>query len=216
MKLDRAVGVGIVAGALALGGCGSEGSIQKVVGGAAGAGGGGGSGGSLGGGGGLGGSGGTTQTSPGTVTLKLVVSSTKSYCVQTDTCSYFDAITIKDSFGHVVQRWVGDCNYVDCQSCQQLACPGYACQPQGVAIDGETLTWDGSYFGPSTCGAGQVCTGKLYMPAGSYTAVMCATPGDLAPDSSNVMQCTNTGPQECVEVPFEFPSSQPYTGTLPG
>jgi hypothetical protein len=211
MKLGHALGATIVAGALALGACGGEGSGGA---GAGGGGGGGGSGGAVGGGGGLGGSGG--GTSPGSVTLKFEVPTTKTYCVSTDTCSAVTSIVIKDSTGTALGRFSGDC-YTDCTSCEMLPCPGYACQQQGMAVTGETLEWDGSYWAASSCGSPQQqCTGHFYAAAGSYTAVMCATPGDLVPDATSTMQCTNTGAAECVEVPFEFPSSQTYTGTLPG
>ena len=53
-------------------------------------------------------------------------------------------------------------------------------------------------------------------PQGEAWLVMCATPGTLAPDANQVQQCTASGPAQCVEVPFDFPTDKTVTGTLPG
>ncbi len=50
---------------------------------------------------------------------------------------------------------------------------------------------------------------------GTYVARFCATPGTLGTSDGGPPVCTPTGPQECVEVPFAFPSSQPVVITLP-
>ena len=187
-------------GGSAAGGSGGSGAVS-------------GSGGS-GGSGATGGSGGASGGSPGTTQLSFELPAGKSYCRDSDTCSGHSSISIKDSSGKVLARFSGDC-IVPCDTCELLPCPGAACLQQGFAVKDETITWDGTYFDNGTCNQTVTCVATKYAAPGKYTAVMCARPGDLAPDQNQTPQCTYTGPQECVEVPFDFPSSQPYTGKLP-
>jgi hypothetical protein len=45
---------------------------------------------------------------------------------------------------------------------------------------------------------------------------MCATPGTLtSPDGGGVPSCTATGAIECVDVPFDLPSTTVAEGQLP-
>jgi hypothetical protein len=192
-------------GALA---CSSGGTTSDLGDGGAGSGGLGGSGGSSGGGGSGGG------VSPGTTTLVLEIAAGKSYC-QSGGCGPISSIAIKDLSGTFIVRSPGDC-YTDCDGCQMLPCPGAACQLQGYAVTGETVTWDGTRWLDGTCNGTTQCLARSYAEPGQYVAVMCATPGTLMPDANQVDQCTASGPEECVEVPFEFPSGQSYTGTLGG
>jgi hypothetical protein len=150
----------------------------------------------------------------GSATIEFQVSTSKSYCEQGQ-CGASSSIAIKDATGAVLARSAGDC-YTPCDTCRMLPCPGYACQSRGYAISGETLTWDGTYYAASTCGTAVSCRDRRFAAAGTYTAVMCAKPGTLANDASQVPQCTNVGPAECVEVPFAFPSSTKVVGALPG
>lgn len=152
--------------------------------------------------------------SPGSVTVTFEVPSSKTYCQQGE-CGASTSILIKDAAGNGLLRYPGDC-YTPCETCEMLPCPGYACQPQGYAITGESFEWDGTYYAQQSCGAGTSCLAHSYAKPGKYTAVMCATPGTLAPDVNQVQQCTATGPAECVEVPFDFPTDQSVTGKLPG
>ncbi len=145
--------------------------------------------------------------------MTFVVPSTKTYCQQAE-CGPSSSVTIKDAGGNTLVRYPGDC-YTPCETCEALPCPGFACQPQGYAITGESFTWDGTYYAQDTCNSAMACAAHSYASPGTYTAVMCATPGTLAPDQNQVDQCTPTGPVECVEVPFEFPGGSTVTGTLP-
>ena len=168
---------------------------------------------------GTGGSGGGAGTggsagSPGTVSVTFEVPGTKTYCQQGE-CGASSSVVIKDASGNALMRYPGDC-YTPCDTCQSLPCPGYACQPQGYAVTGESFEWDGTYYAQSTCGQGTSCLAHSYAKPGKYSAVMCATPGTLAPDANQVQQCTPTGPAECVAVPFDFPADKSVTGTLPG
>lgn len=168
----------------------------------------------LGGTGGSSGSGGTGGVSPGSTTLVLEIATGTSFC-QSGGCGPMSSIAIKDASGTFITRSPGDC-YTDCDGCQMLPCPGAACQLQGYAVTGETVTWDGTRWLDGACNGTTQCLAHGYAEPGQYIAVMCATPGTLVPDANQVDQCTASGPEECVEVPFEFPSSQTYTGTLGG
>ncbi len=197
-------------------GCSSSGA-GGGSGGAAGAGAsaGSGAGGGTGGGGAVGGSAGAAG-SPGTAQLEFKIDNGKSYCRSTDDCSLFSSISIKDSSGNVLGRIPGYC-YTDCATCEALPCPGLACSElHGIDFTGEQLTWDGSYFENGTCQGTTQCKQKLFATPGKYVAVMCATPGTLVDEPPKQdKQCQTSGPQECVEVGFDFPSSSPITGSLP-
>ena len=94
-------------------------------------------------------------------------------------------------------------------------CPGIACITQGVPVTTKDYPWDGSAFATSTCGAKMACYQPGFVPAGHYVARMCATPGTLSSDGGFPQTCTPTGPIECVDVPFDFPSAPLVLGQLP-
>ncbi|MCA9599995.1 MAG: hypothetical protein KC776_42110 [Myxococcales bacterium] len=205
--------MGLWVGALTLAamvGCGGSDLSSSGSGGAAGQGTGGGS-----GSGATGGSGAAGGTSPGVAKLVFQTNAAKSYCRTTDGCSTATSIVIKDATGAVLSRSPGWC-YTPCDTCEPQPCPGAACLEQGEPVTGESVTWDGSYYPSNTCGSGSQCVDHLYAAPGKYTAVMCATPGALTQDhTAGVQVCTPSGPEECVEVPFDFPSADTFTGTLP-
>jgi hypothetical protein len=176
----------------------------------------GGSGGGSGNGGSGGASGGTggSSGSPGTTTIELQIAPGNSYC-QTGDCGPVSSIGIEDSNGQSFVLNPGDC-YTQCDSCETLPCPGAACQMQGYSVTGQTLVWDGTHFTSDSCGPSSTqCYAHSYAAPGTYTAVMCSTPGALVKDANDVDQCTSSGPVECVEVSFQFPSATPAVGTLP-
>lgn len=201
-KLNASLALSFV---LALASCSGSGS-GDAAGGAAGQGGGtGGSGGA---------SGGTGGVSPGTTTIELQIGPGASYCQEAG-CGPVSSIGIKDASGQALVLGPGDC-YTPCDSCELLPCPGAACQLQGYAVTGQTLAWDGTYFASDSCGPSSTqCYAHRYAIPGTYSAVMCATPGTLTQDANQVDQCTATGPVECVEVSFQFPSATPAIGKLP-
>lgn len=190
------------------------------------------SGSSGGGGGGSGGSGANSGTgasagtgasggsagSPGSANFDFQINNGKSYCRSTDGCDFGSNISVKDASGKVLGRSAGFC-HTPCDTCEQLPCPGIACQVlHGEPVTGEQITWDGSYYQGGTCNGSTQCLTKLFAPPGKYTAVMCATPGDLVDDASlpsDLKACKPSGPQECVEVPFDFPSAQTVSASLP-
>ncbi|HEY4014485.1 MAG TPA: hypothetical protein VGM06_14185 [Polyangiaceae bacterium] len=63
----------------------------------------------------------------------------------------------------------------DCSACQPVACPAVC--PAGAMLGdaGAEITWDGTYYPPSQCGAqGLSCLDTLCAPAGDYVAQICA------------------------------------------
>ena len=164
---------------------------------------------------GSGGDGGSADVgSAGSVTLTFQVPPAKTYC-QTGECGPASSIIIKNEAGDALVRYPGDC-YTPCDTCEPLACPGFACQPQGYGVTGESFVWDGTVYSQSTCGVTSSCVAHLYAPPGKYTAVMCATPGALVNDNNGVPQCMVSGPVECVEVPFDYPAQKDVLGELHG
>ena len=169
--------------------------------------------GSGGGGASTGGSGGSG--SPGTVTIEFTVAGPDSYCATASLCTTGPSIDVLDSTGRSFFSVVRNCTDVDCATCQTMACPGYYCPPPfGVAVTFATLIWNGAYTTRSTCGAGFTCDQTVYAQPGTYTAKFCAAPGTLTGQSPDQGVCTNTGPEKCGTVTFEFPSGNVVKGTL--
>jgi len=174
------------------------------------------------GGAGTGASGGSGGVSAlGSVTLGLVVPTTTSFCDTAMCGSPGPHITISTADGKDVPTIRPVCGAfcaADGTCDQHLCTPGGACAPpHGEAYTGETINWDGTSVGTSTCGAGIVCTTLPHVADGNYVAHMCATPGTLTmSDGGFYPTCTATGPVECIDVPFTIPSATPVVGSLPG
>jgi hypothetical protein len=171
------------------------------------------------GGGGAGGSGGMSPGggSVGTVTLRLNLPTGVSYCDQSTGCAVPAHITLTAVDGGTIDTFGPACLATPCSAaCMPGACIGIYCSPEGFPVTNVEMTWDGSYIGSSKCGDNRDCYLTKYLPAGSYVAVMCATPGILdAPDGGAVPTCSPTGSTQCVRVPFAFPSATVVEGTLP-
>jgi hypothetical protein len=152
--------------------------------------------------------------SPGSTTLRLKVAPGSSYCDMGMLCGQITHITVKDQAGLVVSGPAPFC-YVSCSgACVPQPCPAIPCLPYAEAFSGQEMIFAGSSYESSTCGAGTTCYRPRTLPPGRYIARMCATPGVLVRPDGGQPTCTNTGPAECVEVPFDFPSSMPVEVTL--
>jgi hypothetical protein len=151
--------------------------------------------------------------SPGTVTLRLVLPTTQSFC--DEGCGPPAHIEILTSAGQLVPTIMPSC-FTSCSAgCKPVSCPvGGACLPQGLAFTGAQLSWDGSSYPMSTCGAGTACYAPQFVAPGRYIARMCATPGTLTTPDGGVATCTATGATECIDVPFDFPGQSSVEGTL--
>jgi hypothetical protein len=150
------------------------------------------------------------------VTLRLKLAPGSAYCDQASSCGQPRHIGIRTPAGQLLGTGVDffACE-TPCSTCQRPPCPGAACFPRGWAVADEELRWDGqSVTRERSCGL-DMCYRTAFVPPGSYVAVMCATPGKLTtPDGGDQPTCTNTGPMECVEIPFQFPSATPVDGML--
>ena len=152
--------------------------------------------------------------SPGTVTVSLLLTPGQSFCDVIDGCSYPTHVFIGKEPGNWLNAGLPSACGVDCSTCRALPCPAYApiicaAVATGVAVTSVDATWDGAYVESSTCGGGTACHGARFVPPGRYFARLCATPGTLT-DSV----CTPTGPQECVDVPFDLPGPSPIVVPL--
>jgi hypothetical protein len=154
--------------------------------------------------------------SPGTVTLRLDLPATSSFCDMS--CGGGGQhITILTRDGKAVPIQAPSCVAVCAATCLPVACPvGGACLYTGVAVTGAELKWDGSMYPTSTCGSGATCYRPTFAPAGKYIARMCATPGTLGRPADSQPICKATGVQSCVDVVFAFPGSGVVEGTLSG
>jgi hypothetical protein len=206
--------------AIMLGGCGSaplgEGGAAAAAAGASGGGGAGPSGqgggtasGQAGAGGASGGGG-----SPGSVTLRLNLPSSTSFCDMT--CGGVTPhITIFTTDKQQVPTEIPFCSQMCADGCQPVGCPvGGACFLTGVMVTQAELHWDGSSYPTSTCGAGASCYQPTFVPPGQYVAHMCATPGTVSQSAGNPPVCVATGGLECVDVTFDLPGKNVVEGSL--
>jgi len=152
--------------------------------------------------------------SPGTVTLGLLLTPGQSFCDVIDRCSYPTHVFIGKDPGNWLTTGASSVCGVECSTCAAQPCPAYAaiiCQAitTGAAVTNVEATWDGSYVESSTCGSGTACYSPRFVPPGRYAARLCATPGDMTDTT-----CTPTGPEECVDVPFDLPGPSPIVVPL--
>lgn len=155
--------------------------------------------------------------SPGTVTLRLDLPSSRSFCDQLQTCAFSaEHISITTVAGQSLQLAAGICPTLCGDQCRPQLCPPILCPlGGGQAVTQVELTWDGGYYEPSTCGSGTSCVNRRFVLPGRYTAHMCATPGTLDMTDAPPSTCTATGPQECVDVTFELPGPPLVEAMLP-
>jgi hypothetical protein len=182
-----------------------------------------GSGGTTGSGGAFG-TGGAAGRSPGTTTLRLTLPPRQSFCDENPSCTTTQHLWILDASGVAFRLGTIGCQ-VDCSSCTAPPCletPVIACPAGnfGVAVSSYDFIWDGSYVenascAPSTGALAINCADGKFAPPSMYIARFCATPGTLGTPDGGTQTCTATGAQECVEVGFPFPSTDPVVITLP-
>jgi len=136
--------------------------------------------------------------------IEFTVAPSHSYCAATN-CDV-PSIAIADTSGHALAQ-TSSCTDVSCVTCESSACPGYACITQFIDITGGTLNWDGSYITGSSCGSAVSCVETVYAKPGKYVASMCASPGHASAPDAGPQHCVSTGPADCAQVTFDFPSS---------
>ena len=112
-----------------------------------------------------------TGTSPGTVTLRLDLPSTTSFCdpLQYGVC-FDNHISIRTPAGQMLEVDTGGCSLVCSSQCVAPPCTDGICVSGGHAITQVEKTWDGSYYLSSTCGQGLGCViPKFVLPAAPWT-----------------------------------------------
>jgi hypothetical protein len=151
------------------------------------------------------------------VTFRLLLPSTRSFCDQLETCQFSAShISFSTTTGQSLQIGTQWCATICSAQCTPSPCPGIPCAiGGGVAVTTVEQTWDGSYYESSTCGQGMACVIPRHVPPGHYVARVCATPGTLAESDGGPPSCMATGPQECVDVPFDLPGPSPIEVSLP-
>ncbi len=173
-----------------------------------------------GGGTGLGGSGGqpgdasrpdAPETCAGTVTFQLTAANGKSsdWCVGSQCSDSWVSVTTNAGKPVTFSVLCG----VMCSTCTMTPCPPVACRlPQPMKDQGETMTWDGTDWQQSTCGANVSCRGRQCAAPGHYIAKMCGS--HSIPDGGTFGQCSTNPMLTCVDVPFDYPTSAVVAGKL--
>ncbi len=155
--------------------------------------------------------GGATQCTAGMVTFHLSAAdgNNTDYCVGAG-CSV-EWMTVRSAAGQAINLASG-CT-TTCEKCQPVACTNLCIAPQRMKADGETTTWDGTYFQASKCNATTTCSQMQCAAPGQYIATMCAALSP--PDSGLAGFCGITGQQPtCVAVPFDYPSTTVVEGVI--
>src|SRR5262245_57006113 len=74
------------------------------------------------------------SSSPGSVTLRFIIPTHRSFCDQTDGCGGVGHIVITTEAGTPVSTSTPWCSTFCSSQCQPSPCPGIACIPQGVPV----------------------------------------------------------------------------------
>jgi hypothetical protein len=154
--------------------------------------------------------GGVAVCTGGTTTFHMTEASGTDYCVGVQcTLSW---VSVKSMTGKVMSL-SGGC-VTNCDVCQPIACGAAACiAPQHLKPEGQTLTWDGTYYEPSKCGAGISCQDKQCAPPGRYVATMCANKNTSDAGIAGFCQGFDSMPT-CVDVEFDYPSMKTVEGVV--
>lgn len=155
-------------------------------------------------------------TSPGTVTLRFDLPTTTSFCdpFQYGVCTG-NRIVIETASGQPLRVDPGACPLICSSQCVVPPCGDGICLGGGQVVPPVERTWDGSYYLSPTCGQGVGCLAPTFAPPGHYIAHVCVTPGMIGGGDGGQPSCTATGPQECLDVPFDLPGPSLVEATLP-
>ena len=150
-------------------------------------------------------------------TLTFVMKAPGGYCAGRPSGCDATWLSILDADGHALPL-SSNCT-AECSSCEPLGCPAICPIPSPVPSEGASGAWEGRIFAPSTCtmaqGGSLSCVDPQCAPAGTYVARMCAFPGKGGDAGSEPCDlASNDVKVTCVDVPFEWPSSGPITGTI--
>src|SRR4051794_8520684 len=156
-------------------------------------------------------------SSPGTVTLRLLLKSAEVFCDQVQPCGTAAHVAIRNDDGHWLRTEKGWCATPCSQECPHPSCSTIACAGPGTGVEISKIeqTWDGAYLESSYCGDTIACYTPRFALPGHFVARMCATPGALSTSGTGPPACTALAPSKCVEVPFDLPGPSLVEAFLP-
>ncbi len=150
----------------------------------------------------------TTCTS-GTTTFHMsAAGSSSGYCVGSNCSNVWVTVTSKD--GQSIN--IAPQCLTTCDACNPIGCAASCAAPQPMKPEGESLTWDGSYWVQSTCGAQVACQARQCAAPGGYVAKMCAYRS--ISDAGLTGFCAASPTPTCVDVEFDYPSATVVEGVL--
>lgn len=153
--------------------------------------------------------GGTGGVVSGKVAIDFAVNAPDSFCTE---CG-FRRIDVLDSNGRALPLLTGCA--LDCDTCSTSVdtCHSIVCGPSTV-VTGSALVWDGIVLEPGACGAGTPCLRKTPANPGTYTAVLCLSPGMVSAEADSPHRCVSTGPEQCGRVDFDYPGTATVHGVV--
>lgn len=107
---------------------------------------------------------------------------------------------------------------LSCGTCTFEGCPSPPeCEYYELSDQGDTESWDGTYFTSSTCGpSAAACDLTNCASPGQYTYTVCAFPNpDPASSSTGCAQASSSINPTCIPVVFDYPTNAPMVVTLP-
>jgi hypothetical protein len=137
------------------------------------------------------------------------------YCLGEASCANGVWLTILAPDGQVIAPALPVCA-LDCSSCSMPNCHSRICINPVLPLQGLDLSWSGESWLEGTCGtAASSCHSRSCPPAGRYTARMCAH-ALPAGETAGPEGCGDRAAAEatCVEVPFDYPATEPVVGVL--
>lgn len=112
-------------------------------------------------------------------------------------------LSITDAEGATAYSLFSACGTASCETCEVQTCAAAACLPKALTAQGSELSWDGSYFTKSMCGANMACQKPDCAKPAKYKAKACAAIN--AGNSSMNAGCMPKEEMLCAETEFEFP-----------
>lgn len=106
------------------------------------------------------------------------------------------------------------CTPTRCSDCKLGVCMAIS-PTQRQALEVTTRSWDGSFSAANTCGSEATsCSVNRCAAAGSYVARYCVAPKGTLSGCNQGDPSKFLEPTACVEVPFDFPTTQVVRGRI--
>jgi hypothetical protein len=106
---------------------------------------------------------------------------------------------------------------ISCDTCQTAICHPIVCRSTlPLTEQGETMSWDGSYYEHSTCGASATsCQAATCATPGTYTFQVCGFLNPTPAQADGCQTAPSTTPHVCTSVDFTYPATSPVILTMP-